>query len=267
VFFGTWRWRHGVQTDTNAREDGKIDKNAPKTGIFTIFFSTIRQKNVGRLILGYAISLAAGAFITSLGLHIFTFTFGFSTRQIPFIMVGFVAGIVLGQPLWFYISRRTDKVNALLNALTVVIVGILMFGVVLALRNTVTPNIVLPFVALTIFACGLGAGCLYSLPVSMFADCIEMEQRKSGEDKTASSVAFLTFCTKITNAVIMFIIGVSLDLIGFRGGQVTQSLNTQNWLGWILVFGVTVACTSAMFVYSGYSYRKQDFENGENQKN
>jgi len=97
---------------------------------------------------------------------------------------------------------------------------------------------------------------LYSLPISMFADCIHKESREN----TASSAGFLTFCTKISNAFIMFIVGVSLDLIGFRGGESMQTVAVQNWLGWVLIIGVVTASVVAIFIYSGYSYSKKDFE-------
>jgi len=252
VFFGTYKHRH-----INTRQEETEEK---KTSIFNDFFGVIRQKNVGRLILGYAISLSAGAFITSLGLHIFTFTFMFTTYQIPIIMMCMVIGIVFGQPMWFYIARRTDKIKALLAALCLVLVGMVVFSLVLATRNTVRAEAVLPLVAMTIFICGLGTGCMYSIPMSMFADCIDIERRKTGNDKTATSAAFLTFCMKISNAFIMFVIGLSLDIIGFDGGRATQSMNVQNWLGMLLIIGVTIACVSAFIVYSGYTYRKKDFQ-------
>lgn len=253
TFWGTYKFRNKADKD----EKSEIKE---KRSIFVDFFSVIKQKNMGRLVAGYAISLAAGAFITSLGLHIFTYTFAFSTMQIPIVMLCFVFGIIAGQPIWFYYSKRTDKISALLTAIGVVITGMIIFSLVMAARNSVSEFAVLPLVAATIFICGVGTGCLYSLPISMFADCIEKEKLRTGVDKTAISAGFLTFCTKISNAFIMFVIGVSLDLIGFRGGQPTQSVFVQNWLGVILVTGVTIACVVAMFVYSGYSYSKKDFE-------
>ena len=231
-----------------------------KPSVFIDFFSIVKQKNVGRLIAGYAISLMAGAFLTSLGLHIFTYTFHFSTLQIPFIMIALIAGIIIGQPLWFFIAKRTDKIVALKSALFIIIFGMIIFGFVLAFRNQVQTFAVLPLVILTIFFCGVGTGCLYSLPISMFADCIELERQKTGRDKTAMSAAFLTFCTKISNALILFVIGVSLDIIGFRGNVVTQSITVQNWLGWLLIAGVTISAMVAFVIYSGYSYTKKDFE-------
>ncbi|MCL2755430.1 MAG: MFS transporter [Firmicutes bacterium] len=267
TFFGTYKHRHKdeefIKEPKLSRQQKKLLRQQEKKsgkGIFADFFGVVKQKNVTRLIIGYAISLGAGAFITSLGLHIFTYTFQFSTFQIPIIMLCLVFGIIAGQPLWFWYSKKTDKISALLTAICVVIIGILIFSIALAFRNTVHESMVLPFVAITIFICGIGTGCLYSLPISMFADCIEIERQKTGVDKTAISAGFLTFCTKISNAFIMFVIGVSLDLIGFRGGEPTQSLDVQNWLGWLLIIGVILACTSALFVYSGYTYSKKDFE-------
>jgi len=237
-----------------------VQEKSSSRSIFSDFFSVFRQKNVSRLIVGYAISLSAGAFITTLGLHIFTYTFLFSTLEIPFIMLSLILGIILGQPIWYFFSRRTDKVNALLTALGVVLMGMVFFSIILAVRNEINPAFLLPIVCITIFVCGLGTGCLYSLPMSMFADCVEIEKQRTGVDKTAISAGFLTFCMKISNAFIMFLIGVTLDLIGFRGNLATQSMSVQNWLGWVLIIGVVTSCTIAMFVYKGYSYNRKDFE-------
>ena len=227
--------------------------------IFADFFGIIGQKNVARLIAGYAVSLGAGAFLTSLGMHVFTYTFQFSANQISTIMVCLIGGIVLGQPFWFWISRKTDKINALLCALATILTGMAVFSIVIVFRNCVSLNTTLLLTAVTIFVCGAGTGCLYSLPISMYADCIFLNRQKTGIDKTAKSAGFLTFCTKISNAVIMFIIGLSLDLVGFIGNKPVQSVSTQNWLGWLLIAGVVCASVTAMFIYSKYSYSKKDF--------
>jgi len=240
-------------------EEYKMQGGGGISKIFEDFFSVIKQKNVGRLIAGYAVSLTAGAFLTSLGLHVFTYTFGFTTMQIPIIMVCLIGGIIAGQPLWFHLSRRTDKITALVTSLGMLLACMAVFAAVLVFRSTIPEAAALLFVCLVIFASGVATGCLYSLPISMFADCIALRRQQSGVDKTAKSAGFLTFCTKISNAVIMFVIGLSLDIIGFRGSESVQTISTQNWLGWLLIAGVVVAATAAMFIYSKYSYSKKDF--------
>ena len=243
-FFGTYKHR--------PRSTGETPRSSFKE-IFSDFFAIIKRKNVGLLILGYAVSLTAGAFITSLGLHVFTYTFGFSTVEIPLIMACLIGGIILGQPLWFFLSRKTDKVTALITALGVVIVGIIVFAAVLTFRNAVFAHHVLPLVCFTMLLAGAGTGCLYSLPISMFADIVDLENKRTGVDKTAKATGFLTFCTKISNALIMLLIGLALDLIGFRGNARVQSVATQNWLGCLLIAGVAAACIAAIFIYSKYT--------------
>lgn len=252
-FFGTYK--HRKTTSNEERKTNSVGINK----IFDEFFGVLKQKNVGRLIAGYAVSLSAGAVITSLGLHVFTYTFGFSTMQIPIIMLCLVAGIIAGQPIWYAVSRRTDKVTALVSAIGMLLVCMTIFSLVLVFRGTVPVFGSLLFVCLAIFTSGIGVGCLYSLPISMFADCIALEQTQTGIDKTGKSAGFLTFCTKISNAAIMFAIGLSLDLIGFNGAASVQSISVQNWLGWLLIAGVIVASVAAMFIYSKYSYTKKDF--------
>ena len=245
--------------DSRSLGDKENPSKKKSKGIVKSFFGIAKQKNVGRLILGYAVSLAAGAFITSLGLHVFTYTFQFTTLEIPLVMVSLIIGIIAAQPLWLWHSRKYDKAASLITALGLIIVGMVLFSMVLAFRYSVPGSALLPLVAIVIFICGMGTGCLYSLPISMFADCIHKEAAETGEDKTASSAGFLTFCTKISNAFIMFIVGISLDLIGFRGGEATQTVAVQNWLGWVLISGVVLAAVAAIFIYSGYTYSKSDF--------
>jgi len=89
----------------------------------------------------------------------------------------------------------------------------------------------------------------------MFADCIH----KGKEDNTATAAGFLTFCTKITNAFVLMVVGVVLDLIGFRGGAAVQSPFVRSALGYALVCGVVVASVGAWLLYSKYEYKKDDF--------
>ena len=250
-FVGTYKHRP-INTDP-PREKKKM------SSVIGEFFGIAKQKNVGRLIAGYAVSLTAGAFLTSLGLHVFTYTFSFSMMQIPIIMVCLIAGIILAQPFWYFISKRTDKIVALICSLGLLLVCMAVFALILMFRGFMPVEVSLVLTCMVIFMCGVGTGCLYSLPISMYADCIAVQQEKTGESNTGKSAGFLTFCTKISNAVILFVIGLSLDIIGFSGSQSVQSVAVQNWLGIILITGISVACVVAMFIYSKYSYSRTDF--------
>ena len=79
----------------------------------------------------------------------------------------------------------------------------------------------------------------------MFADNIKLES-------TAMATGFLTFCTKCTNAVVTFLVGLMLDMIGFQSGVATQTLQVSTALGWLLVGGVTVAGILASVLFGKY---------------
>jgi Na+/melibiose symporter-like transporter len=225
--------------------------------IFDSFFGVVHKKNVGKLMLAYTISLSCGAFITTLGMHIFTYTFHFSSLQIPIIMTSLIIGIIVGQPLWYRVSCRIDKKSTVLAAIATVLAGIVLFSFLLAFRSLIPNYVLLGLVSVVIVIISCGIGCLYSLPISMFADCIYLAS--PGAEDTAASMGFLTLVTKIANAFIMFIVGVALDVIGFDSGAKTQSAAVASSLGWLLICAVALSCVVSWVFYEKYDYTKKDF--------
>jgi Na+/melibiose symporter-like transporter len=215
------------------------------------FFEILRDKQIRTLIVGYAVALFAGAFITSLGLHTFTYTFHFSSLQIPLIMLSLIGGIILGQPIWLKQSAKNGKQAALSKGIMTLLLGAFIFAFLVALRFAFAgSNALLALVCASLFICGVGTGCLYSMPMSIFADLIAKKETEQGFKSTATSAGLITFCTKVSNAFIMFLIGVALDVIGFAHGVKTQTFAVQNSLGFVLVCGVILSCVISNFVFS-----------------
>ena len=220
-------------------------KKTQKVSILGEFFAILDNRNNVFLISAYAIALSCSAFLTTLGMHVFTYTFHFSSWQISFVLTCLVTGVIAGQPLWCYISNRVGKKSAIQSALWVVLLGVVGFSLLLTARIFLSQTCVLFLLALDILIISCGVGCIYSVPISMFADNIKLES-------TAMATGFLTFCTKCTNAVVTFLVGFLLDTIGFRSGTATQSLEVSTALGWLLVGGVAIAGILASFLFSKY---------------
>ena len=216
-----------------------------KVSILGEFFAILDDRNNVFLITAYAIALSCSAFITTLGMHVFTYTFHFSSWQISFVLGCLVVGVIAGQPLWCYVSNRVGKKSAIQTALWVVLLGVVGFALLLTARLYLPHLWVLWLLALDILIISSGVGCIYSVPISMFADNIKMES-------TAMATGFLTFCTKCTNAMVTFLVGFMLDLIGFQGGIASQTLQVSTALGWLLVGGVTIASIVASFLFGKY---------------
>lgn len=247
TIIGTFRYR----LTNSQKQQFTSAKQVKKVSLLGEFFSILDEKNNVFLITAYAIALSCSAFLTSLGMHVFTYTFHLSSWQISFVMGCLVLGVIAGQPLWCRISQRMGKKRTVQLALWVVLLGVVGFAMLLTARIFFIHSLVLWLLATDILTISVGVGCIYSLPISMFADNVKMES-------TAMATGFLTFCTKCTNALVTFIVGLLLDLIGFQSGVAVQSLQVSTALGWVLVGGVTVAGLLAWILFGKYQDKGVD---------
>lgn len=229
----------------------KREKNA-FFKIFYNFFKTLKKKNYGPVIIGYSIALISAAFLTSVGMHLFTYSFHFSSTKISLLMTILFISAIISQLFWIYLSKRMDKKNALNTALIVILVGLLLTSAVFILRENIPQNYLFAFVAPCIFICGFGTGALYSLPISMFADVITVDKIKTGENHSATYSGFMTLAYNIANSLSLLIIGVLLDLIKFNPSEPVQALRVQNWLGVIVFAGCSISIACSMLVFSKY---------------
>lgn len=248
TIFGTRRFRNSV---TLPMTHFRAATPRKKVSVLGEFFAVLDDRNNVFLITAYAIALSCSAFLTTLGMHVFTYTFHLTSWQISFVLGCLVVGVIAGQPLWCWVSNLIGKKQTIQTALWVVLFGVAGFAVLLTVRIYLAQTVVLWLLAFNILIISGGVGCIYSLPISMFADNVKSES-------TAMATGFLTFCTKCTNAVVTFLVGFMLDLIGFQSGIATQTLQVSTALGWLLVGGVTVAGIIAWFLFGKYQDKIHD---------
>lgn len=114
------------------------------------------------------------------------------------------------------------------------------------------------FVAPCLFVSGLGAGALYSLPHSMYADVVTMEQYHTGENNAGRYTGYYTFTYNFSNSIALLCIGVLLQLVGFDSMQPVQTLDVQTGLGQLVFLGSSVALTIAILIFSEYKLKRSD---------
>lgn len=240
------RVREMPDYSTHEKEDNAFFK------IFYNFFKTLKNKNFSPLILGYSIALIASAFLTSVGMHLFTYSFHFSSTKISLLMMTLFVGAILSQPIWIHISKRIDKKPALNLALIVLLVAIGAVALIFAIRTIIPVDLTFFIILPCILFCGFGTGALYSLPISMYADVVTLEKIKSGENKTATYSGYMTFAYNISNSIALLIIGVLLDIIKFNPKEPVQAMRVQNSLGLIVIVGCSISIAIALFVFNKY---------------
>jgi Na+/melibiose symporter-like transporter len=213
--------------------------------------STIKNKAFRAVALCYLFNNLASAFLSNIGLHVFTYTFVLTSQQIAIILGLQFLMSILSQPIWMLIASRYDKKPSMIFGLFLsFFAGIIFLGLVIFKSNVVSN--VFYFFPYAIVA-GFGTGALFTLPLSMVADTIDYDELNRGYRFEGFYFGSLTLYYKLSQSIAIFFIGILLDLIRFDSSLSIQSEFTLISLGLILAFGSMIS-----FALSNLSIRMYD---------
>lgn len=214
----------------------------------------LHNKDYKYIVLGYLFTNITSALIGTIGLHVFTYTFHFDNVGIAMI-IGIQFGLsILSQPFWVMISKAVDKQPAVKLGLAMTMAGALYFVFLVLFREAVQANVLffIPFALLS----GFGIGGLFSLPLSMIADTIDVEELSTGQRNEGIYYGCLTLCYKMAQSIAIFLLGVVLDIIRFDSSLIIQPKTTALALGLILSVGSVISLIFAYAAYQRYSLNK-----------
>ena len=261
VFGCIKRVRQMPHYDEGMQEEGseeRVKGKAKFSQILSGYVDTFKKKDFRIVMLGYSVCLIAMVFISSVGMHLFTFCYHFSSTQISILMICLFGGAIASQVIWVNVVKKYDKKQTLIFALAVILFGIALVSITFLFRLYCTVNFIFWFVAPSLFICGIGSGALYSLPHSMYADVVTMEQYKTGQNNAGRYTGYYTFTYNFSNSIALLFIGVLLDVVKFDSSQAVQSLPVQAGLGRIVFFGSAIALSCAIFIFSKYGIKRAD---------
>ena len=247
TFFGTLK---------KDQQQFKIQTKKEKISFSSIvgdFFKILKKKQYATIILAYSVSLIASTILTSAGMHMFTYCFHYSSKQLSISLGTLIISAIFSQIFWNKKSRKIGKKQALIKGLSIGIVGILFVWGVFVLRGLFSTNLLFFLTLPLIFTIGFGTGVLYSFPFSIFSDIMAKDQEIQGRNKAGIYSGFLTFATKFSNAFSLVIIGVILDLIKFSPSSPVQPLSVQNGLGLLVILGTIISLGTSILIYNKYN--------------
>lgn len=247
-------YSQGVQGNVNETKGEKHNLSTILSG----YIETFKKKDFRTVMIGYSTSLIATVFITSVGMHLFTFCYHFSSTQISALMICLFGGAIISQALWVNVVKKYDKKQTLIFALSVILFGIAMTSITFLFRLYCSSDFIFWFVLPCLFICGIGSGALYSLPHSMYADVVTMEQYKTGINNAGRYTGYYTFTYNFSNSIALLFIGLLLDLVKFDSSQPVQALSVQAGLGKIVFLGSAIALTLSIIIFSKYSIKRSD---------
>jgi glycoside/pentoside/hexuronide:cation symporter, GPH family len=226
--------------------------------LISAFKEIFLNKSFRHVAFTYMFTNIASALIANTGLHVFTYTFSLSSQQIAIIVGAQFLVSILSQPIWSKASEKMDKKPAMVLGILLCILSCLFFVLLVFLKDYVSGRIVffMPFAALA----GFGTGGLFTLPLSMIADVIDLDELNTGKRAEGSYYGCLTLFYKLSQSITLFLIGFILDLVKFDASLPLQAESTVLILGLLLGVGSAVSFIAAFFSLQGYSLNRTKVE-------
>jgi glycoside/pentoside/hexuronide:cation symporter, GPH family len=224
-----------------------IDKQQKQLNwkLFLELLAPLANKAFVAVAIAYALINMASAFVNSVGIHVFTYTFGFTSTLIASVLGIQMLFSILSQPLWIIVVKRKSKQFGILLGLMIALVGSLYFAVLVIFHHQIQGSLIhfIPYAVIV----GTGTGALFTIPYAMISDSIDMDELKNGIRKEGSYFGCMTFFYKLSQAGAIFLIGILIDLVGFNPQLPVQSEATQLLLGLILIVGVIISFLAATY--------------------
>ena len=235
-----------------------IDSSKKKvkiTDIFKSFAGVLVNGPFWSVSIPYMFSNLVTALLTGLGMHVFTYTFSLNNHQIAMVLGVLMVLSGLSQPFWTYASKRIDKKPSMKLALIICITACVFFFITVLFKDYVQGRVIvfLPFSAVA----GFGMGGLLSLPLSMIADIIDLDELKTGSRAEGTYYGCLTLLYKLAQSVALLIVGVLLDIISFDTNKTNFTLIT---IGLVISLGSIVFFGLAYISISKYNLTRASVE-------
>ena len=201
----------------------------------------------------------ATALVANTGLHVFTYTFSLSNQQIGLIVGIQLLVSILSQPIWSLASRKLDKKPSMILGIILCFISSLFFLILVLMKDHVMGNALyfMPFAVIV----GFGTGGLFTLPLSMIADVIDLDELNTGKRAEGSYYGCLTLFYKLSQSITLLLIGFVLDLVKFDASLPLQAESTVIILGLMLSIGSGLSFIAALLSISGYNLNRSSVEN------
>jgi len=244
TFFPTLKYVEPIR-----RRDG-VEGGVALSGLRAALSDALGNKPLRKVVFAYTFSNLSAALLGNLGLIVFTFTFGLDNRDIAFMVGVQFLFAMLSQPVWDVLSRRIGKMRALVTGFSLSVAGSAYFSALVLLRGSAMGN-PLAFVPFGM-AVGSGIGALFSLPLSMVADTVDLDESEGGTRKEGLYYGALTLSYKLAQAAALVIIGALIDLSGFDASAAVQPDGAVVALGLVLGLGGCASFASAILAIRRY---------------
>ncbi|MBZ9685476.1 MFS transporter [Clostridium estertheticum] len=233
--------------------------NAKLKTLLSAFKEIFLNKSFRHVAFAFMFTNIASALVANTGLHVFTYTFSLSSQQIALIVGIQLFVSILSQPIWALAAKKLDKKPSMILGIILCIISSLLFLILVVMKQHIMGNgfYFIPFAVLA----GFGTGGLFTLPFSMIADVIDLDELNTGKRSEGSYYGCLTLFYKLSQSITLLLIGFVLDLVKFDANLPHQTESTVIILGLMLSIGSGLSFIAALVSISGYNLNRSSVEN------
>ena len=243
IVFGTVMLVSALVTIFTVKEPAHL-KPAKTTGFVKTYTEVFKNRPYLLILLTYVLHILAITVVSAIAIYYFKYILA-AEGMTTYAMVILIVTAMIFIPISVALSKKVGK-KLVYGAGFVIMAAMLLIIFFLGHILGVT------FMLIMMFFTGIGFGFTYAMPYAIVADAIEFDYLRTGERREGAFFGVWTWGLKIGQALAIFVMGVTLEAMGYAANVMPQLPTAQ--LGIRLFLGpisaaIFIAAAAVLYFY------------------
>jgi GPH family glycoside/pentoside/hexuronide:cation symporter len=207
-----------LTTVFSVRESAVI-KPAISMGFWETYKEVFKNKPYLLILLSYILHILGITIASGIVIYYFKYVLG-AENMTTIAMLLLIGVAILFIPVSVAMSKKTGKKLVYGTGFVIMAVGLMVLFLMGHTMGVTFNLIMMAFM-------GIGMGFLYAMPYAIVADSIEYDYLRTGEHREGAFFGIWTWGLKIGQALAAFIMGVTLEAMGYVANAMPQTASSQ----------------------------------------
>ncbi len=213
IVFATVMLASALVTIFTVKEPVQL-KPAKTTGFVKTYTQVFKNRPYLLILLTYVLHILAITIVSAIAIYYFKYILA-KEGMTTFAMVILIVTAMIFIPVSVVLSKKVGKklvYGAGFIIMAAMLITIFFLGHILGVT----------FMLIIMFFTGIGFGFTYAMPYAIVADAIEFDYLKTGERREGAFFGAWTWGLKIGQALAIFVMGVTLEAMGYAANVMPQ---------------------------------------------
>ena len=202
----------------SVRESAEV-RPAMSMGFWKTYSEVFKNKPYLLILLAYILHILGITIASGIVIYYFKYVLG-AEDMTTYAMLILIGVAMLFIPVSVAMSKKTGKKMVYGTGFVIMAVGLMVLFFIGHTMGVAFNLIMMAFM-------GIGMGFLYAMPYAIVADAIEYDYLRTGERREGAFFGIWTWGLKIGQALAVFIMGVTLEAMGYVANAMPQAASAQ----------------------------------------